>query len=168
MIATPAIADLNLDSIGLSYADSVKKFNNMDVLALRASLRHSEERSHFLLPDSWDLTLGLIDRNGDGAVLAAFGPTLRFGTNKTIGSRWFVDTGVHLTFLSDSNFDGKEMGGNVFFTSHIGIGAYLGGDRRSSLILDYRHTSNAGLDASNPGVDMVNLSFNYHFDPGGR
>jgi len=83
--------------------------------------------------------------------------------NKSDQSKWFVDFGLHPTFISQSRFEGKNLGGDVFFTSHLGLGLYLGRQRKTSLLLRYQHTSNAGLNDRNPGLDMLGLTFSYNF-----
>ncbi len=164
MLATPVGAELQFDSLGVRLADSVKKFGGLHHIALTTSLRHSKSPSHFLLPDSWDLSVGRMARGADDAFFVSFGPTLRFKLGGSNPYRWFVDLGSHPTWLSNSVFEGKDLGGKFHFMNHLGLGAYLNDHRSASIMIDYRHISNAGLDNTNPGIDLVSLSLNFHFD----
>ena len=74
-----------------------------------------------------------------------------------------MDFGVHPTWLTRTEFRERPLGGNFHFTSYLGLGAYLGRQRKTSVLIRYQHTSNAGIDSPNPGLDMMGLTFSYHF-----
>lgn len=164
MLATPVGAELQFDSLGVSLGDSVKNFGGLQHIALTTSLRHSKSPAHFLLPASWHLSVGHMVRGDDDAFLVSFGPTLQFNFGASNSYRWFVELGSHPTWLSDSVFEGKDLGGKLHFMSRLGLGAYLNDHRSASIMIDYRHISNAGLENTNPGIDLVSLSLTFHFD----
>ncbi len=78
--------------------------------------------------------------------------------------RYFVEAGVSPTLLSGSYIDGRDLGGNLHFTSSASIGYRFGVSRRYSIALRIQHTSNGGLNRTNPGLDMIGLSFRFSPD----
>lgn len=164
-IAPSARADIQLDSVGILSADSVKKFSGMRQHGLLLSYGVKTASKGFWVPSKLDLAAGRLERGSDSALFVSFGPTYRFNMNKNKNApgRWFMDIGLHPTYVSKSQFGGKPLGGKFFFTSFLGLGAYLDRQRKIGLLLRYQHTSNAGLSNSNPGVDMLGLTFSYHF-----
>ena len=72
-----------------------------------------------------------------------------------------VDFGFSPTWIAGSTVNGRDLGGNLHFTSSISVGAYLNGRRTLELSARIQHTSNGGLDSDNPGIDMLGLSLVY-------
>ena len=162
-LAPSARADIRFSSVGILEAESVKKFSGMHQRGVLLRYQVSAQTTSFWLPSTLDLTAGWLERGSNAASFISFGPTYQLDMNKSEPGRWFMDFGVHPTFVSQSRFGGKNLGGKVFFTSYLGIGAYLDQQRTTSLLLRYQHSSNAGLSDTNPGVDMLGLTFSYHF-----
>jgi hypothetical protein len=163
LFASPARADISLTSVGILSADSVKKFSGMRQHGLLLSYQINTVSKSLWVPSKLDFTAGQLERGGDSSLFVSFGPTYRFNMKKSEPGRWFMEIGSHPTYVSKSQFGGKPLGGNFFFTSFLGLGAYLDRQRRTCLLIRYQHTSNAGLSNSNPGVDMLGLTFSYHF-----
>ncbi len=163
LLASSAGADMQLSSIGVIGADSTKKFSGMRQYGVSLSYRVDSASRSFWIPTELDLTTGILERGTDTAAYVSFGPSYRIPIGDAERSSVFVGLGVHPTWISESRFEGSELGGHFHFTSHLGIGAYLDRRRTRSLLLRYQHTSNAGLDVPNPGVDMLALTFRYSF-----
>ena len=157
-------ADLELVSIGASTAEAVKKFDGMRRHDILFRFDSDEPLTKLLSPASLDLRVGSVARQGDSATFVSLGPTYRwhFG-RRSNQSRWFAEFGSHPTYFSSSKFGDKDLGGHFQFTSHVGLGVDLGRNRATRLTLRYHHTSNAGLDSINPGVDMLGLTISYQF-----
>ncbi len=162
-LAPSARADIQFSSVGILSADSVKKFSGMRQHGLLLSYRVNTVSKSLWVPSKLDFTAGLLERGGDSSLFVSFGPTYRFNMKRSEPGRWFMEIGSHPTYVSESQFGGKPLGGQFFFTSYLGLGAYLDRQRKTCLLLRYQHTSNAGLSNSNPGVDMLGLTFSYHF-----
>ncbi len=156
-------ADIQFSSVGILEAESVKKFSGMHQHGVLLSYRVRAQHTSFWIPSTVDFTAGWLERGSDAASFMSFGPTYRMHLNKTNLGRWFAEFAVHPTYFSKSQFDGKPIGGKFFFASYLGLGAYLGRQRKTSLLLRYQHTSNAGLSNTNPGIDVLGLTLNYHF-----
>ena len=162
-LAPLARADIQLSSVGILEAKSVKKFSGMHQRGVLLRYRVRAQTTSFWLPSTMDFTAGWLQRGSAAGSLISFGPSYRIKLNKSNLGRWFVDFGSHPTYFSRSEFGGKHIGGKFLFTSHIGLGAHLDRQRKTSLVLRYQHTSNAGLSDTNPGVDKLGLTFSYHF-----
>ena len=164
--ASSACAEIEFDSIGILEADSVKKFSGLRQHGVFLRYRLRSESTKFWVPSSIDITAGWLARAYDAASFISLGPSYRMNLTENDWSRWFADFGTHPTYVSRTYFDGKPLGGKFFFTSYLGLGAYLDRRRNTSLTLRYQHISNGGLSHTNPGVDMVGLTFSYHFGSG--
>ena len=158
-----ARADIQLSSIGILGADSVRKFAGMSQYGAVLGNRFSNQSKVFWMPGRLDFSAGRLERGSNASAFVSVGPSYRWHLNKIDQSKWFVDFGVHPTYVSQSGFEGKNLGGEFFFTSHLGLGVHLGRQRQISLLLRYQHTSNAGLKDINPGVDMLGVAFSYNF-----
>ena len=162
-LAASARADIQFRSVGILAADSVQKFAGMRQYGVLLGYQVNSRSKVFWMPSRLDFSAGWLERGSNASAFVSAGPSYRWHMNKSDQSKWFVDFGVHPTFVSQSRFEGKNLGGEVFFTSHLGFGAYLDRQRKISLLLRYQHTSNAGLNDRNPGVDMLGLAFSYNF-----
>ncbi len=162
-LAASARADIQFSSIDILVVDSVQKFAGMRQSGVLLGYRVNSWSRVFWMPSRLDFSAGWLERGSNASAFASAGPSYRWHMNKSDQSKWFVDFGVHPTFISQSRFKGKDLGGKVFFTSHLGLGVYLGRQRKTSLLLRYQHISNAGLNDRNPGVDMLGLAFSYSF-----
>lgn len=159
-----ARAEIHLSSVGILEADSVKKFGGMHQHGVILSYRLTSRSTSKWTPRTLDWSAGQFQLGAESASFISFGPVYRFDIFNRNPGQWFIDFGVRPTYVSDSGFGGQSLGGNVFFTSYVGLGAFLDGQHRTSLFVRYQHTSNAGLSTANPGVDMLALAFSYYFD----
>ena len=162
-LAASARADIQFSSVGILAADSVQKFAGMRQYGVLLGYQVNSRSKVFWMPSRLDFSAGWLERGSNASAFVSAGPSYRWHMNKSDQSKWFVDFGAHPTFVSQSRFEGKNLGGEVFFTSHLGFGTYLGRQRKTSLLLRYQHTSNAGLNDRNPGVEMLGLAFSYNF-----
>ena len=156
-------ADIQFSSIGILGADASKKFSGMSQYGVVLGYQVSSRSKAFWMPGRLDFSAGWLERGSDASAFVSAGPSYRWHLNKNDQSKWFVDFGAHATYVSHSRFEGRNLGGDVFFTSHLGLGSYLGRQRQTSLLLRFQHISNAGLHDTNPGVDMLGVVFSYNF-----
>ncbi len=163
LLSSSARADIQFSSVGILGADSVQKFAGMRQYGVLLGYQVNSRSKVFWMPSRLDFSAGWLERGSNASAFVSAGPSYRWHMNKSDQSKGFVDFGVHPTYVSQSRFEGKNLGGDFFFTSHLGLGAYLGRQRKTSLLLRYQHTSNAGLNDRNPGVDMLGLAFSYNF-----
>ena len=174
-LAPSARADIQLSSVGIHAAETVKQVairphvtprQNVSAMHQHGILlryRVNSRSTNPWIPSSLDLATGMLKRGGNAGLFISFGPSYRYDMSKSEAGRWFVDFGVHPTYVAKSTYDGQPIGGHFYFTSYLGLGAYLGRQRKTSVLIRYQHTSNAGINSPNPGLDMMGLTFSYHF-----
>jgi lipid A 3-O-deacylase len=105
-----------------------------------------------------DASAGWLGREGFDAALVTLGPSL------VLRDKWLplsLEGGLSVTGLSRDEFGSKDLGGHLQFTSHAG----LNWDFASHWRVGYRfqHTSNAGLRAPNPGLNLHLFAVSYVF-----
>jgi len=104
-------------------------------------------------------------RDDDNVYTAHLGPVWKYRPS-LLGDRGFVEWGTSVAYVSEPQLEDRDLGGNGHFTTHAVVGWYLNGAERWHLGLRARHTSNAGLESPNPGLDIVMLELGYHFSSG--
>ena len=135
---------------------AIGKFGDTSGASVAFGLRAPRPlRAHHL-----EVAIGTLVSSDQSAALVSVGPVWRLPLG---ASRAFVDFGFSPTLLSSSRFDDRELGGNFHFTSSLSVGASFGRLEQFSLSLRAQHTSNGGLNADNPGLDMVGLNFSIDF-----
>ena len=80
-----------------------------------------------------------------------------------VGKKQFLEWGVGWAVRSESRINGYEMGGSHFLSLQITIGRHFGQNQRRRVALRWQHTSNAGTDTPNPGINLLLLEFGYRF-----
>lgn len=164
MHTTPAVAENSLNSFGFGGADSRGKLTGIKQTTVLLGYSAPDPSGRAWMPDRFDLSLGSLQAGNDSAEFISFGPSWQRPFGKSVSSTWFMDFGVHPTLLNESRFDGEDIGGTFHFTSHFGVGKFLDYKRKAHVLLRVQHTSNAGLDETNPGVDMIALTFWFNLD----
>ena len=110
--------------------------------------------------DRFELTLGAFTTDAETRPFIAFGPVWRRSFSS---SPMFVEFGISPTVLGGSTFDGEELGGNFHFSSRLVVGMRLGEYRQHRIALEALHLSNGRLRDTNPGMDMLGVSFGLGF-----
>jgi len=100
-----------------------------------------------------ELAFGSFVGNGDASAVVSAGPVWRWPIADSVA---FVDFGFSPTLVSNPQFGERDLGGHFHFTSSLAIGARF---EAFEVALRTQHTSNGGLNGSNPGLDMVGLNF---------
>lgn len=107
-----------------------------------------------------ELVVGTTSTSNEVRPFVSLGPVWRLPLSRR---RAFLELGISPTFFAGSTFNNRNIGGNFHFTSFASLGMSLGGDDDSSISLRIQHTSNGGLDSTNPGMDMVGIDFAINF-----
>ena len=111
-------------------------------------------------PDYAHLEVGIleIERDDDGSTATMFGPVL--GWELPVRGL-AMEFSLRPTWLSDPVIADFDMGGHFHFTSHIGL-AWRVTDRFSASAR-VQHTSNGGINSTNPGLDLQMVELAYRF-----
>ncbi len=136
----------------------IDKFSDTWQTAVAFNLRPPRRlRAQYL-----EFVLGANTSPSETHAFVSLGPVWLFPIYR---DRVSVQLGFSPTLLFGSTFSGRDMGGNFHFTSSAAVEAAFGVRRNVSLALSLQHTSNGGLRTTNPGMDIVGLSFGYDFNP---
>lgn len=86
---------------------------------------------------------------------------LRFDEGR---SPWFLEGGIGVS-LTDSLYrlPRKVFSTRFNFADHLGIGRDFGPQRRHTLMLAWRHVSNADIKRPNPGEDFIQIRYAVSF-----
>jgi len=106
----------------------------------------------------WDMVLGLWSGDHRDSAVVAIGPAVE---RRLAGAPLRFSLGLQPTLISRHDGNGKDLGGPLQFTSHVGVAWVPAG----GLVLGVRlqHTSNARFYNSNPGVDIASVEIGYVF-----
>ncbi len=107
-----------------------------------------------------ELVVGTTSTSNEVRPFVSLGPVWRLPLSRR---RTFLELGFSPTFFAGSTFHNRNIGGNFHFTSSAAIGVLLGVNDDSSISLRIQHTSNGGLDSTNPGMDMVGINIAINF-----
>lgn len=142
---------------------SISKFDGVHQYALAWHGRSVA----LLRANRMEFAAGALTSPNKDSLFASYGPVWRMPSRwmPVARDRLFVEFGFSPTWITNPYVVGRDLGGHLHFTSSLSLAMAL--DERRSLILALRiqHTSNGGLNADNPGLDMAALGFVY--SPGG-
>jgi hypothetical protein len=119
---------------------------------------------HWDLGKTWDLqsrldfSAGWVGNNRSDAAVGTLGPLLALGRERFPIS---VEGGSGPTLLSRWDFETKDFGDPVQFTSHIGL--YWDIAQHWRLGYRFQHMSNAGISQRNPGLNLQVMALSYRF-----
>ena len=107
-----------------------------------------------------ELAIGTFSTSAEDRAFISFGPVWRLPVRHR---SLFVELGFSPTLIGGSYLNGRDLGGNFHFTSSVSVGATFGRRQALSVSLRAQHTSNGGLNNTNPGIDMfgINVAFNF-------
>lgn len=107
-----------------------------------------------------ELVVGTMSTSNEVRPFVSLGPVWRLPLSRR-GT--FLELGFSPTFFAGSTFHNRDIGGNFHFTSSAAISVSLGINDDSAISLRVQHTSNGGLNSTNPGMDMVGINFTVNF-----
>jgi len=137
---------------GIRVAHAVHKFEDTWQFGAIYKLRPPRRlRARYL-----ELAVGLLSTPAEARPFVSLGPAWQL---QTPTQALFLEFGISATLLGGSTLAGRDLGGNLHFTSSVGVGVRFGAAREYAIALRVQHTSNGGLNSTNPGLDAVALNF---------
>ena len=146
-----------IESVAMRNMDAFHKFESLEQDAVVIKIRETG----FRYMDRFELASGEISNDDVHSFFISAGPSWRFNKRIARSGLAFIEFGTSPTLISNDEFEDKSLGGNMFFTSNIQIGAHFGYRREITISLRVHHISNGGMNTKNPGTDMVGLEFSY-------
>lgn len=146
----------NLEPSDYRVAAAGDKFEGTRLYAVTFKMRPPRR----LRASHLELAVGSFSTSTEDRAFISYGPVWRLPIEH---QSLFVELGFSPTLIGGSSINGRDLGGNLHFTSSIAIGATFGRREAVSLSLRAQHTSNGGLNETNPGIDMfgINIAFNF-------
>lgn len=127
------------------------KFDDVAQLSVAYHLRAPQQ----ILASHLELAFGALTGHDKTRGFVSIGPVWRVPFDS---DRFFVQLGFSPTLISGSYLSGRDLGGNLHFTSSLTAGATFGATDNVSIALRIQHISNGGLSSDNPGLDMLGLN----------
>jgi Lipid A 3-O-deacylase (PagL) len=112
----------------------------------------------FSLKTRMDFTAGWLGREGLNAVTSSAGPAFVL---KYKDVPLALEAGSSSGLISRHEFGSVDLGGPFQFTTHIGLSWDITKHFRAGY--RYQHTSNGGIDRSNPGLNLHAFACSYVF-----
>jgi hypothetical protein len=167
MIAASAILCCSAGAAAAVDGVSTELGYNDEVRMWRAGLQWNWQRrwwrgGRWELGGYWDLSAGGW-RNGEDTVYDV-GLTPVFRLEGTAPGSPYLEAAIGFHLLSDLQIDrGKSFSTRFQFGDHIGAGRRFGPRERYDVSVRLQHLSNGGIRKPNPGIDFLQLRFQYHF-----
>lgn len=105
-----------------------------------------------------DASAGWLNGRGNEAFIGTLGPRLKVRQGE---SRFNFALGVSPTYVTETEFGDKDFGVPLQFTSHLGLECRP--VRHVQIGYRFQHMSNAGLDESNPGLNLHMFTLGWEF-----
>ena len=156
-----AAPDFSIDEAGLRVgldAENGESFTSVEAIVYFDSPWEWEVGERLEIELETEASLGILDGNGTTAGLVHFGFAAFFELDD-FPLRFVLSTGP--TLLSEDEFDDFDIGGHFQFTSAAGLDWEVMDEW--SLGYRYQHISNAGLEGTNPGLNLHVLALSYDF-----
>ena len=103
------------------------------------------------------------DNIHDTNFVLALSPVIEFPVGNLYRNKIYVEFGIGVSLLDDTNFAGKDVSTHYQFEDRLGFKMKFGDKGENEVSLRYFHYSNGGLKKPNPGLDFVSLSFMKRF-----
>ncbi|KZN65919.1 hypothetical protein N473_10145 [Pseudoalteromonas luteoviolacea CPMOR-1] len=104
-----------------------------------------------------------LDNNHDSNFVLALSPVIRYPITKLNTYPLFLEFGIGVSLLDDTQFAGKNVSTHYQFEDRLGIVMKFGENFSQSVALRYFHYSNAGFKSPNPGLDFISFSYSKFF-----
>ena len=94
-------------------------------------------------------------RDGEELHMVSILPSVRcyLGESKYFKPYIFLTIGP--SYLSEDQLGMQRQGGHVTFNDSLGVGTYIGSEKRWSVRWSWRHISNGSTRSPNEGIDVV-------------
>ncbi len=102
-----------------------------------------------IIQTALNVDLNHLNGPGNQSIVIAVGPQIEL-IRPTSRVSW--NLGIAPTYIEKSRYNAIDMGGNLHFTSHIGVKFEM--NKQWELGFRLQHMSNVGLEDSNPGLNL--------------
>lgn len=153
--------DSPFDTVGLRVAfdtNTPVSLNSYELYQTSAPQWHWDLSEKFNAGLGYEAAIGALAGEGDVAGYLHFGLNLELA-HEELPVALVLQSGPSL--YSTDSFGDFDLGGNIQFTSSIGLNWQM--CEGWAVEYRYQHTSNAGLEAENPGLEMHAFALSHSF-----
>ena len=126
-------------------------------------LRDYSEHLHLYFESSVNFWEYGEQNSHDTNFVLALSPVIWYPLGTVANKPLYVEFGIGVSFLSDTNFAGKDVSTHYQFEDRLGLVYPLDDEHSHHVALRYFHYSNAGFKKPNPGLDFFSLSYLHYF-----
>lgn len=142
----------------ISFDGGTHRFEQVEAFAGWDMPRRWNFYSDWYFRPTLDVTAGTISNQKAYGFIGTLGPGLQLGKGTF---PLIVQGGLSPTILSRYQFDNKDFGSRLQFTTYVSLQWVI--TKRVSAGLGFQHMSNGGFSKPNPGVNMEFLSTSFCF-----
>lgn len=133
----------NINGIKLAYQYHMPKMQNL------------VGDTRFYIETSVNLWKFAHSHHSQSNLVLAVSPVLQFPAFSFNNTPFYVEAGIGVSLIDETQFGGKNLSSHYQFEDRIGLVADLGD---TNIALRIIHYSNAGFQKPNPGLDFMTLS----------
>lgn len=154
--------------IGFESGTAISQFHDLNHHQLRMAVPWKWHKTHPLQPESMQLGVGLLRRNGETIQTYSFGPLWRW-PRPLAHCRCFIEAAVTVAYMNETglyhphNGLRQDFGSRIEFLSRVSVGFHFGRRRNWAIAFSVQHISNGGLGWTNPGADFVGAGIERRF-----
>lgn len=113
----------------------------------------------------WELQFGQWSGPISSVTDVSLTPVFRLEPSSAADPSPYLEAAIGFHLVSDYRISTRRFFSTKFqFGDHIGAGVRFGGRREHDVGLRLQHLSNGGLRRPNPGINFLQLRYQYHFD----
>jgi Lipid A 3-O-deacylase (PagL). len=160
-LTVTAHAELEVDDLGLRYgvgSDDGDDFSSLELMAYLDPDWEWELSDSLVFEIAPEAAVGYLDGHGETAALVHIGLA---GFLEIDGFPLSLVVSTGPTFLTEDEFGNFDIGGNWQFTSGLGVDWEPVEDW--TVGYRYQHISNAGIESTNPGLNLHTFGVAYDF-----
>lgn len=168
MLVLPQLLPAAEHRIGFETGTAISQFHDLNHHQVRMAVPWKWHKTHRLQPESVQIGVGLLRRNGEAIRTYSFGPLWRW-SEPLLHCRCYLEGVVTLGYMDDSGLHHprsglrQDFGSQFEFLSRVSIGFNLGRRQDWAVTFSLQHISNGGLGWTNPGADFISAGIERRF-----
>lgn len=164
LLVTSGLAAAEGPQLSLRHLHNVSHFQDVRQQALELRLP-GWDRLHVanrVFTMDWVVAAGALHWDEGQSHFVSLGRGIRWHNPGGL-ARTQLQFSLSPTWVQQTLLAGRELGGHFHFTTAVAWLVKLDAAGRQTLALRLQHTSNAGSQSENPGLDLAGLEFGWHF-----
>jgi len=155
-------ADNNeMNDISIGYGTSSENIDIYKISTKSDLNKYLFKNKYKYLPSYYETSFGYWKgQNSENIKSLSFTPMFSYEFEKYYDSTPYIEIGIGLTYISDTQLDSEDFGTHIQFGDIVGLGFKFSD---FDLSFRYIHYSNAGMDSKSAFIDFSMISISYKF-----